>query len=85
MCYDNTYEFMSRLSTNVDDIFANSVAHEIIEHDDIESRSVVEYQNRANWPKWKVAIQAELDSLTKRQVFSSVVLTPPSVKPVGHK
>ena len=85
MCYDNTYELMNRSSTHVDDIFAYSVAHEIIEHDDIEPRSVAECQNRADWPKWKVAIQAELDSLTKRQVFGPVVLTPPSVKPVGHK
>ncbi|XP_004309292.1 PREDICTED: uncharacterized protein LOC101304635, partial [Fragaria vesca subsp. vesca] len=85
MCYDNTYELMNRSSTHVDDIFAYSVAHEIIEHDDIEPRSVAECQNRADWPKWKVAIQAELDSLTKRQVFGPVMLTPPSVKPVGHK
>ena len=40
---------------------------------------------RADWPKWKDAIQAELDSLTKRQLFGPVVLTPPSVKPIGHK
>ena len=62
-----------------------TVAQGIIEHDDIEPRSVAKCQQRADWPKWKEAIQAELDSLTKRQVFGQVVLTPPSVKPVGHK
>ena len=50
MCYDNTYELMNRSSTHVDDIFAYSVAHEIIEHDDIEPHSIAECQNRANWP-----------------------------------
>ncbi|KAL6199906.1 hypothetical protein ACLB2K_029688 [Fragaria x ananassa] len=51
MCYDNTYELMNRSSTHVDDIFAYFVAHEIIEHYDIEPRSVAECQNRADWPK----------------------------------
>ncbi|KAL6190887.1 hypothetical protein ACLB2K_037281 [Fragaria x ananassa] len=76
---------MNRSLTYVDDIFAYFVAHEIIEHDDIEPRSVAECQNGADWPKWKDAIQVELDSLTKRQVFGLVVLTPLSVKPIGHK
>ena len=62
-----------------------TVAQGIIEHDDIEPRSVEKCQQRADWPKWKESIQVELDSLTKRQVFGPVVLTPPSVKPVGHK
>ncbi|KAL5728188.1 hypothetical protein ACHQM5_001301 [Ranunculus cassubicifolius] len=35
--------------------------------------------------KWKDAIQAELDSLAKREVFGPVVLTPEDVKHVGHK
>ena len=51
MCYDNTYELMDRSSTHVDDIFACSVAHEIIKHDDIEPCSVAKCQNRADWPK----------------------------------
>ncbi|KAL6209209.1 hypothetical protein ACLB2K_020152 [Fragaria x ananassa] len=51
MCCDNTYELMNRSSTHVDDIVAYSVAHEIIEHDDIEPRSVTECQNIADWPK----------------------------------
>jgi hypothetical protein len=85
MNYENVHELMERSSILIDDIFAYTVAHEIIEHDDIEPRSVEECQQRADWPKWKEAIQEELDSLAKRQVFGPVVLTPPSVKPVGHK
>ncbi|WCJ40675.1 Retrovirus-related Pol polyprotein from transposon RE1 [Euphorbia peplus] len=35
--------------------------------------------------KWKDAIQVELDSLKKREVFGPIVRTPEGVKPVGHK
>ena len=34
---------------------------------------------------WKEAIQAELNSLSKREVFGPVVQTPKDVMPVGHK
>ncbi len=85
MSGNNPLELLDRASTHIDDVFAYSVALELIEHDDIEPRSVRECERRADWPKWKEAIQVELDSLTKRQVFGPVVLTPPSVKPVGHK
>ncbi|KAK9910978.1 hypothetical protein M0R45_034910 [Rubus argutus] len=57
------------------------MATEIITNDDIEPYSVDEYQRRDDWPKWKEIIQVELDSLTKRNVFGSVVPTPPHVKP----
>ena len=40
---------------------------------------------RHDWDKWKVAIQAELDSLKKRNVFGPIVRTPAGVKPVGYK
>jgi hypothetical protein len=61
------------------------VATEIIISDDVEPHSVDECQRRDDWPKWKQAIQVELDSLTKRKVFGPVVPTPPHVKPVGFK
>ncbi|RVW57562.1 Retrovirus-related Pol polyprotein from transposon RE1 [Vitis vinifera] len=44
---------------------------------------IVRSQN--DWPKWKEAIQAELNSLTKREVFGPVVQTLEDVKPVGYK
>ena len=85
MNYASVNEILDRESVILDDAFAFSVAQEIIEHDDIEPRFVEECQQRADWPKWKEAIQVELDSLTKRQVFGPIVLTQPNVKPVGHK
>jgi len=50
-----------------DDIIWWCIAQEIIEHDDIEPRSVEKYQRRAYWPKWKDAIPIELVSLTKQK------------------
>ena len=50
-----------------DDIIWWCIAQEIIEHDDIEPRSVDKYQRRAYWPKWKDAIPIELVSLTKQK------------------
>ncbi|WKA13112.1 hypothetical protein VitviT2T_030444 [Vitis vinifera] len=53
--------------------------------EDPEPRNVEECRHRNDWPKWKEAIQTELNSLTKREVFGPVVQTPEDVKPVGYK
>ena len=44
-----------------------------------------ECRHRNDWPKWKEAIQAELNSLTKWEVFGPIVQTPEDVKHVGYK
>ena len=44
-----------------------------------------ECRHRNDWPKWKEAIQTQLNSLTKREVFKPVIQTPEDVKPVGYK
>ena len=47
-------------------IFSLSKWSDIIRNDeDPESRNVEEYRHRNDWPKWKEAIQVELNSLTK--------------------
>jgi hypothetical protein len=46
---------------------------------------MAECKKRSDWNKWKEAIEAELASLTKREVFSSVIPTPPKIFPVGFK
>jgi len=78
-------EIWNRNEIIIDDIYVFLVATEIITSDDIEPYSVDEYQRRDDWPKWKETIQAELDSLTKRNVFGPVVPTPPHVKPEEFK
>jgi hypothetical protein len=35
--------------------------------------------------KWKEPIEAELNSLKKRKVFTNVVPTPPKIFPIGFK
>ena len=47
---------------------------DIIRNDeDPEPQNVEECQNRNDWPKWKEAMQVELNSLMKRDVFEPVV------------
>ncbi|GJZ65934.1 transposable element [Tanacetum coccineum] len=58
---------------------------EIINDEIIVPKSIGECRQRNDWQKWQDAIQAELDSLEKRQVFGPVTLTPNKVKPVGYK
>ena len=48
-------------------------------------QNVEECRNRNDWPKWKEAMQAELNSLMKRDVFRPIVQTTKGVKPVGYK
>ena len=38
-----------------------------------------------NWPKWKEAIQAELKSLERREVFRQITQIPKGVKLAGYK
>jgi hypothetical protein len=44
---------------------------------------MAECRKRSDWAKWEEAIQLEIASLTKREVFTSVMSTPPSILPVG--
>ncbi|KAL5809036.1 hypothetical protein ACOSQ3_029727 [Xanthoceras sorbifolium] len=77
-------EIWNREETIIDDIFSYTVATEII-NDDYEPHGIDDCRQRHDWPKWKEAIQAELNSLAKREVFGPVVQTPEDIKPVGYK
>ncbi|MFS7999224.1 putative RNA-directed DNA polymerase [Helianthus anomalus] len=85
--YGHTHIIWNRYEMeNIDEIFSYSIASDIMgEDDDPEPKSVNDCQNRHDWDKWKGAMQAELDSLNKRKVFGSIVVTPKAVKPVGYK
>nr|CAD39881.2 OSJNBb0067G11.4 [Oryza sativa Japonica Group]CAE05263.2 OSJNBb0115I09.25 [Oryza sativa Japonica Group] len=50
-----------------------------------EPMSMIECQKHSDWDKWKAAIEAELRSLYKREVFGPTVPTPQRVIPVGCK
>ena len=76
----------NRIDVIIDDVFAYSVASDIMAgEDDTEPKSVDECRHRQDWPTWREAIQAELKSLEKREVFGPVAHTPKGVKPVGYK
>ena len=70
----------------INNIFAFQVALDIIRNDeDLEPQNVEECRNRNDWPKWKEAMQVELNSLMKREIFGLVVKTPKGIKLVGYK
>jgi hypothetical protein len=76
----------NRQKVNVDDAFAYHIALDVINDcEDHEPKSIKDCRQSENWPKWKEAIEAELNSLHKRKVFGPVVRTPEGVKPVGYK
>jgi hypothetical protein len=48
-------------------------------------KTMAECKKCSDWNKWKVAIEAGLNSLNKRKVFTEVIPTPPRTFPVGFK
>jgi hypothetical protein len=52
---------------------------------DPKPKTMAECKQRPNWIKWKEAIEAEIDSLRKREVFSKVIHAPPRTYLVGFK
>ena len=84
--YVHRGEKWDRNNFNVNNIFAFQVALDIIQNDDDpEPQNTNECRQRNDWPKWREAMQAELHSLIKRDVFGPIVQTPASIKPVGNK
>jgi hypothetical protein len=52
---------------------------------DPKPKTMEECKQRSDWIKWKEAIEVELDSLRKRELFSKVIPTPPRTYLVGFK
>ncbi|KAK4397363.1 Secreted RxLR effector protein [Sesamum angolense] len=73
-----------RKEIKMNDIFAYSVAVEIMDEDDNDPQTMEECQHRNDWKSWKKAIQDELDSLNKREVFGPIIPTPKGVKSAGY-
>jgi hypothetical protein len=57
----------------------------VINEEDYVSKTQEEYMHRNDWPKWKDALKAELDSLEKQNIFGLVILTPKNINTVGYK
>jgi len=76
-------ESYNKKTTIVDVYFATSIADNL--QKDPNPKSMAECKKHSNWNKWKEAIETELASLTKREVFSSVIPTLPKTFPMGFK
>jgi hypothetical protein len=70
--------------TTILDIYFSAMIAEILENDP-DPKTMAECNRRSDWNQWKNAIQAEISSLSKREVFSQVIPTPPKVFHVGFK
>jgi hypothetical protein len=81
--YINTGESMNRALAIVDINFAKKIAS-IIDPDP-EPINLADCKRRSDWKDWQKAVTSELLSLNKRKVFGPVSLTPPHIRPVGHK
>ena len=81
--YFDSGESYNRKTIIVDTYFAASIAENL--QNDLDPKSMVECKKRSDRNKWKEAIEAELASLTKREVFLSIIHTPPKTFPVGFK
>jgi hypothetical protein len=81
--YTSSGELYDRKNTVVNACFSSIIANNLLS--DPDPKSMVECQQRSDWNKWKEAINSELSSLAKRQVFTSVIPIPHKVHPVGFK
>jgi hypothetical protein len=50
-----------------------------------DPKTMAEGKRRLDWNRWKEAIDDELNSLKKRNVFTDVIPTPPRIFPVRFK
>ena len=77
--YVESRDLYNRKTTVVDINFVSKIAAVIDE--DPEPKSMAECRKRSDWVKWKEAIETELRSLKKRQVFGPVAPMPPQSIP----
>ncbi|KAL2226296.1 UNVERIFIED_CONTAM: Copia protein [Sesamum indicum] len=84
---DDSYEMSINYAHNIlgwyrkeiemNDIFAYSVAVQIMDEDENDPQTMEECRHRNDWKSWKKAIQDE--------VFGPIIPTPKDVKPIGYK
>jgi len=80
--YIESGESFDRRATIVDTYFSEQIA-DILNHPD--PRTMSECKKHSDWNQWKEAIEAEIASLYKKEVFSEVMPTPHGIFPVGYK
>jgi hypothetical protein len=80
--YTSSRELLNHTTTVVNSCFSTMVADLL---NDPNPKTMAECKQRSDWIKWKETIEAELNSLRKREVFSNVIPTPPMTYPIGFK
>jgi hypothetical protein len=80
--YTSSRELLDRTTTIVNSCFSTMVADLL---NDPDPKTMAKCKQRSDWIKWKEAIEAELDSLRKREVFSNVIPIPRRTYHVGFK
>jgi hypothetical protein len=80
--YTSSEELLDRTTMVVNSCFSTMVADLL---NDPDPKTMTKCKQRSDWIKWKEAIEVELDSLRKREVFSNVIPTPPRTYPVRFK
>jgi hypothetical protein len=81
--YTSSREVYDRSATIVNPCFSTVIAKNFIA--DPDSKTMVECKRRSDWNRWKEAIEVELNSLKKRNVFTDVIPTPSRIFPIGFK
>ncbi|CAM6082427.1 unnamed protein product [Calypogeia fissa] len=82
--YMNTGTIWNRKDINVDDTFAYMISQDIF-NTPADPKTIKEAQNSHDWLEWEKAINSELDSLIKRQVFGPIVPASPNTHLTGYK
>jgi hypothetical protein len=80
--YTSSGELLDHITTVVNSCFSTMVVDIL---NDPDSKTVAECKQRSDWIKWKEAVEAKLDSLRKREVFSNVIHIPRRTYPIGFK
>jgi hypothetical protein len=81
--YTSSEKVYDRNTTIVDLCFSTIIAENFL--NDPDPKTMVECKKRSKLNKWKEAIEAELNSLKKRKVFTDVIPTPRRTFPIGFK
>jgi hypothetical protein len=81
--YTSFEEVYDRSTTIVNPYFSTVIAENFLA--DPDPKTMEECKWRSDWNWWKEAIEAELNSIKKRNVFTDVVPTPLRIFPVGLK
>jgi hypothetical protein len=80
--YTSPRELLDRTTTVVNSCFSTMVTDQL---NDLNTKTMAKCKQRSDWIKWKESIEAELDSLRKRDIFSNVIPTPPRTYHVRFK